>query len=123
MFGQVKHPMSTTFDERERAFESHFAHGEELRFRARAQRNRLLATWAGERMRLTQDAAAGYVASITEDGAVASDEALLARLQADLRACGIEETLPALRREMERCLALVRAEQRVGLRLDQGSSV
>lgn len=114
--------MSTTFDERERAFESRFAQEEELRFKARARRNRLLATWAVERMQLTGDAASSYVTSLTEETLVASDEALLARLAADFRACGIVEPLASLRREMERCIALVRAEGRVGLALDQGSS-
>ena len=73
-------------------------------------------------MRLTGDAASGYITSFAEEAIVASDEALLARLQADLRARDIDETLPNLRTEMERCIALVRAEQRVGLALDQGSS-
>jgi hypothetical protein len=114
--------MNTTFDERERAFESRFAHQEDQRFRARARRNRLLAAWASERMRLTGDAASGYVTSFTEEAVVANDEALLARLEADFRACGIDEPLPSLRRELERCIALVRAEGRVGLGLDQGSS-
>jgi hypothetical protein len=114
--------MTTTFDERERAFESRFAQEEELRFRARARRNRLLATWAVERMRLTGDAASGYVTSFAEEAVVVDDEALLARLQADLRVWGVEETLPDLRREMERCIALVDAERRAGLALDQGAS-
>lgn len=114
--------MTTTFDERERAFESRFAHDEELRFQARVRRNRLLAIWSGERMRLTGEAASGYVTSFTENAVVASDEALLVRLQVDLRASGIEEPLPSLHREMERCVALARREQRVGFALDQGSS-
>ena len=114
--------MSTTFDERERAFESRFAQEEELRFKARARRNRLLATWAVEQMRLNGDAASGYVTSFTEDAVVTSDEALLSRLQADLSACSIDEPLPSLHLEMERCIALVHAEGRVGLALDQGSS-
>ncbi|KQU19027.1 hypothetical protein ASG63_07705 [Methylobacterium sp. Leaf94] len=114
--------MNTTFDERERAFESRFAHEEELRFQARVRRNRLLATWAAERMHLTGDAASAYVTSFAEEAVVSDDDALLARLRADLRACGIDEPLANLRREMERCIAFVRAEQRVGLALDQGSS-
>ncbi len=114
--------MTTIFDDRERAFESRFAREEELRFHARARRNRLLATWACERMPLTGEAASGYVSSFTESGVVTDDEALLARLQENLRACGIEESLPALRREMDRCVALVRAEQRVGRAPDLGSS-
>jgi hypothetical protein len=114
--------MNTTFDEREQAFESRFAHEEEMRFRARAQRNRLLATWAVERMRLTGAAASGYVTSFAEEAVVVGDEAPLTRLQADLRACAIEESLPDLRKEMERCTALVDAERQGGLALDQGSS-
>ncbi|MBX9933501.1 MAG: DUF1476 domain-containing protein [Methylobacterium sp.] len=115
--------MVTIFDERERAFETRFAREEELRFRARSRRNRLLAAWAGERMELTGETASGYVASFTESSVAATDASVLARLLADLRAHGIEAPLPALCKEMERCAALARAEQRVGLALDQGSSV
>ena len=42
----------TTFDERERGFESKFAHDEELRFKATARRNKLLGLWAAEKMGL-----------------------------------------------------------------------
>ena len=36
----------TTFDERERGYESKFAHDANLRFKADARRNRLLGEWA-----------------------------------------------------------------------------
>ena len=42
----------TSFDERERAFEKKFALDEELKFRAEARRNRLLAQWAAEKLGL-----------------------------------------------------------------------
>lgn len=115
--------MTTTFDEREQAAERRFVYEEEARFHARNRRNQLLATWTSERMRLTGNAAEGYVTSVTETAVVTHDDELLARLQADLKAVGISETLPVLRREMERCAALARAERRVGVALDQGSSV
>ena len=38
----------TTFDDRERAFESKFALDQEQEFRAVSRRNRLLGRWAGE---------------------------------------------------------------------------
>ena len=38
----------TTFDERESAFENKFAHDEEMKFKAEARRNKLLAHWAAE---------------------------------------------------------------------------
>ena len=112
----------TTFDEREQAFERRFAHDEEVRFQVRTRRNLLLATWACERMRLEEEAAARFVEDFTDRGVLTADEPLIAELRADLKAAGIDETLPALRKEMERCAALARAEQRVGLALDQGSS-
>ena len=115
--------MSTTFDERERAAESRFVQEEEARFRARNRRNRLLATWACERMNLTGQAAEGYVTSLTECAVVTDDETLIARVRSDLRAAGIDATIPRLRTEMERCAALAQAERRVGVALDQGSSV
>ena len=42
----------STFDERENAFESKFAHDEELQFKAVARRNKLVGLWAadGERV-------------------------------------------------------------------------
>jgi hypothetical protein len=38
--------MTTTFDDRERAFEARFAHDEELKFLALARRDKLFALWA-----------------------------------------------------------------------------
>ncbi|MGW9822388.1 hypothetical protein ACUXK4_004983 [Methylorubrum extorquens] len=73
-------------------------------------------------MRLHGEAARRYAGDFTDRGVLTADEPLLAELHADLKAASVEETLPALRREMERCAALARAEQRVGLALDQGSS-
>jgi hypothetical protein len=52
--------MATTFDERERAYEQRFVLEEEARFHGRNRRNRLLATWACERMALSGPAAEAY---------------------------------------------------------------
>src|SRR5438094_7136648 len=113
--------MTTTFEERERAAERRFVQEEEARFHVRNRRNQLLATWACERMRLTGCAAEGYVTSFTECAVVTDDATLIERLRSDLRAAGIDATIPHLRTEMERCAALGRAERRVGVALDQGS--
>ncbi|ACB22430.1 hypothetical protein ABID82_001574 [Methylobacterium sp. PvP062] len=115
--------MTTTFDERERAAERRFVQEEEARFHARNRRNRLLATWACERMRLTGTAAEGYVMSFAEGAVVTNDETLIARLQSDLKAAGIEATVDRLRTEMTRCAALAQAERRVEVALDQGTFV
>ncbi|MGH1590364.1 ATPase inhibitor subunit zeta [Methylobacterium phyllosphaerae] len=113
----------TTFDERERAFERHFVQDEEQRFRARMRRNRLLALWACERMRLPEQAAERFVEAFTDRGVLTADGPLVAELQADLKAAGIEATLPDLHAEMARCAAVAGAELRVGVALDQSRPV
>ena len=46
------------FTDRERAFESKFAHDTEMQFRAEARRNKLLGLWAAELMGKSGDEAA-----------------------------------------------------------------
>jgi hypothetical protein len=62
-------------------------------------------------MRLTGSAAETYVGELGDAGVVASDEKLIARIRADLAAAGVEETLPDIQTQMERCAATARAEQ------------
>src|SRR3982074_3667943 len=54
----------TTFDERETAFEEKYAHDEELKFRAKAQRDRLLGLWAAEKLGKAGAAAEQYAARL-----------------------------------------------------------
>jgi hypothetical protein len=69
------------FSRREEGFEKAFSHEEEIRFKARARRNRLLGEWAGEKLGLSGPALDGYATGIVERGvATADDEALVADL-------------------------------------------
>jgi len=45
------------FDERERSYEKKFERDQELAFKAKARRNKLLGLWAAERVGLTGPAA------------------------------------------------------------------
>ncbi|MDQ0394024.1 DUF1476 domain-containing protein [Labrys monachus] len=54
----------TTFDKREEAYESKFAHDEELRFKATARRNKLLGLWAAEKLGLAGEEASSYAKSV-----------------------------------------------------------
>jgi hypothetical protein len=45
--------MTTSFHEREQAFEAKFAHDEEHRFLVRARRDKLFAAWAADKMHLS----------------------------------------------------------------------
>ena len=40
----------TTFDDRQKAFETKFAHDEEMRFRILARRGKLIGLWAAEKL-------------------------------------------------------------------------
>ncbi|NJM84679.1 MAG: DUF1476 domain-containing protein [Tabrizicola sp.] len=54
----------TTFDDREKAFETKFAHDSEMQFRAEARRNKLVGLWAAELLGKTGDEAAAYAMDV-----------------------------------------------------------
>ena len=54
----------TTFDDREKGFETKFALDQEQEFKAVARRNKLLGLWAAEKMGLTSESADQYAAAV-----------------------------------------------------------
>ncbi len=81
----------TTFDDRERAFETKYAHDEDLRFRVIARRNRLLGGWAARLMGLSEAEADAYAKDVIRaDFEEAGDEDVIRKLLGDLTAAGIE---------------------------------
>jgi hypothetical protein len=76
--------------DRDKGFESQFAHREEVAFKAAAHRNRLLAQWAAERMGLRSKAADDYVTSVvTGDVAHLRGRAIVQKIAADLAAAKV----------------------------------
>ena len=76
----------TTFDDRENAFESKFAHDADMQFRAEARRNKLAGLWAAELLGLSGDAAAEYAMSVVKaDFEEAGNEDVVRKLSADLQ--------------------------------------
>ena len=81
----------TTFDDRERAFESKYAHDEELRFRVIARRNRLLGMWAAWLMGLSDAEADAYAKDVIRaDFEEAGEEDVVRKLLGDLTAAGVD---------------------------------
>lgn len=81
----------TTFDDRERAFESKYAHDEELRFRVIARRNRLLGMWAARLMGLSEAEADAYAKDVIRaDFEEAGDEDVIRKMLGDLTAAGVD---------------------------------
>ena len=74
-------------NDRKDAFESKFAHDEELRFKATARRNKLVGLWAAEKNGVTGDAADAYAKEVVmADFAEAGDEDVFRKLRGDLPA-------------------------------------
>jgi hypothetical protein len=81
----------TSFNEREQGFERKFAHDEELQFKARARRNKLLGVWAAEQAGLSGDAAAAYAKDIVAvDLERAGDDDVIDKVLGDLISAGLE---------------------------------
>ena len=84
----------STFDERENAFESKFAHDAEMQFKAEARRNKLLGLWAAELMGKSGDEAAAYAAEvIRSDFEEAGDEDVFRKVAGDLGDRADEQTI------------------------------
>ena len=91
----------TTFDKRKDAFESKFAHDEELRFKATARRNRMLGMWAAEKLGKSGDEAAAYTLEvIRSDMEEAGEEDVYRKVKGDFDAAGVGESEQEIRRVM-----------------------
>lgn len=100
----------STFDDRERAYESKFALDAELRFKAEARRNRLLGEWAAEILGKTGDDARTYALTVvTSDFEEPGEDDVFRKISADLAGKADEATIRAkmteLRAEARRQIA------------------
>jgi hypothetical protein len=75
----------STFDDRERAFESKYAHDMEMQFKAVARRNKLLGLWAAGLLGKTGQAAEDYAMDVIRaDFEEAGHEDVFRKIAADL---------------------------------------
>lgn len=92
----------TTFDDRERAFETKFAHDQEMAFRITARRNRLIGTWAAELMGLTAAETDAYAKAVVQaDFEEAGDEDVIRKLLGDLVSAGVDMDEGRIRTALE----------------------
>lgn len=92
----------STFDSREKGYESKFAHDEELRFKAEARRNKLLGLWAAEKMGITGTAAEAYAKEVIKaDFEEPGDEDVFRKIRGDFDAKQIDQSDHQIRRTMD----------------------
>ncbi len=92
----------TTFDDRERAFETKYARDEEMQFRIIARRNRLLGEWAARLMNLSEAETTSYAKDVVRaDFEEAGDEDVIRKVLGDLTAAGVESDDSKIREALE----------------------
>jgi hypothetical protein len=101
----------TGMDDREKGFETGFAHAQEIDFKANARRNKLLGQWAAGLLGMDGDAAAEYAKSVVvADLEESGDDDVFRKVRADLDAKNIELSDHLLRKQMDELLAEARAQ-------------
>jgi hypothetical protein len=91
----------TTFEEREKAFERKFVRDQELKFKAEARRNKMLAEWAAEKLGLVGPAIEDYVKAVRKaDLAEKGDHDLFRKLRKDFDDNGVDVADEEIRRAM-----------------------
>jgi hypothetical protein len=102
----------TQFDDRERAFESKFAHDEELKFRMIARRNKLLGEWAARKMGLSQEETETYARDVIRaDFEEAGDGDVIRKVLGDLTSAGVDVEEAEIRQTLE--FKAVEAERQI----------
>ncbi|MBC7480312.1 MAG: DUF1476 domain-containing protein [Pseudorhodobacter sp.] len=98
----------TTFDDRETAFESKFAHDADMQFRAEARRNKLLGLWAAGLMGKSGDDAAAYAMEVVNaDFEEAGVEDVVRKVAGDL---GEKATADQIRAKLGEFLGTAKAQ-------------
>lgn len=88
----------TTFDDRENAFESKFAHDQDMQFKAEARCNKLLAIWAAGLLGKTGDELQGYIAEVIKsDFEEAGHDDVIRKVTGDLGDKSSEDEVRAQR--------------------------
>ncbi len=96
----------TTFNEREKGFESKFAHDADLKFRAESRRNKMLAEWAGAKLGFTGTELDDYVKAVRKaDLAEKGDEDVFRKIKADFAEKGIVIADSEIRQAMHQLMS------------------
>src|ERR1051326_4594202 len=89
------------FEEREKEFEARFKHDQELQFKVKARRNRMLGLWAAEQMGLAGEAADKYARDVVNAEFDGGDRHVVEKVAADVSAKGQSCTEAQVRFELE----------------------
>ena len=101
----------SSFDKREEGFEKKFAHDEELRFRARARRDKMLGLWAAEKLGLSGDAAESYAKELVASEIDApGEDGVFQKIRKDFNVKAVGQSDHQIRRMMEELMTTAVAQ-------------
>jgi hypothetical protein len=105
----------TTFDDREQAYEKKFALDQDLKFRAEAKRNKLLAEWAAAKLGITGAELPAYVKTVLRaDLEEKGDDDVFRKIRKDFDESGVNVPDAEIRAMMGEFLAKAVAEIEAG---------
>ncbi len=94
------------FDEREKSFERKFQQDQELAFKVKARRNKLLGLWAAEKLGLSGEAAERHAREVLQsDLQRPGDDDIVAKVASDFAKAGVAIDATRVRVELQRWAA------------------
>ena len=101
----------TTFDEREKSFEKKFEHDQELQFKVKARRNKMLGLWAAGLLGKSGADAEAYATEIVmADFEKPGESDIIHKLMRDLAAAGKPMEDHTIRKQAERLLPMAKQQ-------------
>ena len=97
------------FNDREKGFERKFVNDQEVEFKISAKRNKLLAIWVANILKLNEEQKKNYIADVVKsDFQEAGDEDVFKKIKKDLEGKNIQET--EIRQKMSEFLEAAKKE-------------
>ena len=98
-----------TFKDREKGFEKKFANDQEAEFKINAKRNKLLANWVADILKLNDEQKKNYITEVIKaDFQESGDEDVFRKIKKDLEGKTIQDT--EIRKKMSEFLEAAKKE-------------
>ncbi|MFN5026749.1 MAG: DUF1476 domain-containing protein [Candidatus Fonsibacter sp.] len=98
-----------TFKDREKGFEKKFANDQEAEFKINAKRNKLLASWVADILKLNDEQKKNYITEVIKaDFKESGDEDVFRKIKKDLEGKSIQDT--EIRQKMSEFLEAAKKE-------------
>ena len=103
--------MNDSIDQRRKGMDAKMHHDDEMRFKVRSRRDKLLGLWVAEQLGMTQEQAQTYAKTVViSDLEEPGDEDVIRKVLADLNAKGLTVTREAIVEQMQQLEPVARQQ-------------